>query len=59
MILYYCVCFGIGFIIDKIKNKVLSFIFIKTSKQLLLCYTKDWHREQRLSVLELMEWILV
>lgn len=57
--LYYVVCLGIGFIIDKIKNKIVSIIFHRCSKQLLLTYTAEWHMSQKATLMDLLDWIIL
>ncbi len=55
--LYYIIVFGIGFVVDKIKNKVVNVVFYKCSKQLLLTYTNEWHSSQKMTLLDLCDWI--
>lgn len=57
--IYYFVIFGFGFIVDKVKNKIISIIFHKCSKQLLLTYTAEWHSSQRASLMDLIDWIIL
>lgn len=59
MVFYYFITFGLGFIIDKIKNKVINIVLHKCSKQLLLTYTAEWHSSQRASLLDILDWIIL
>ncbi len=59
--IYYIFMFGFGFIIDKLKNKVIG-LFVKKSVKMLK-YTDAWHSSHPLHPLyvfgDFLDWIVL
>lgn len=55
--LYYFVIFGFGFLIDKLKNKVIGLFMLKSVK--MIKYHASWHAMNQPLYMDLLDWIVL